>query len=250
MGGFEATAPADVYKRWCAFGLMSTHSRLHGSTSYRVPWAYDDEACDVLKFYTDLKGELMPYLWAQANKTHTTGIPMMRSMVIAFSNETACKYLDQQYMLGDNLLIAPVMNEEGTVEFYVPDTGVWTDINSGEKYEGGKYYTRKCGYLEMPILVRPDSIVTKGAFDKDGEMNVIYDYLEGAVASIYEIGDGKEASATIFDKESNVLTEICAKREGNKVTVTYTASDKNFKVNVCGKEAECPKGSTEVVIEL
>ncbi|MCR5202952.1 MAG: alpha-xylosidase [Lachnospiraceae bacterium] len=250
MGGFEATAPADVYKRWCAFGLMSTHSRLHGSTSYRVPWAYDDEACDVLRFYTVLKGELMPYLWAQANKTHTTGVPMMRSMVIAFSDETACKYLDQQYMLGDNLLIAPVMNEEGTVEFYVPGTGVWTDINSGEKFEGGKYYTKKCGYLEMPILVRPNSIVTKGAFDKDGKMNVLYDYLEGAVATIYEIEDGKEACATIFDQESNVLTEICAKREGNKVTVKYTASDKNFKVCVCGKEADCAAGSTEVVVEL
>ena len=109
MGGFEATAPADVYKRWCAFGLLSTHSRLHGSTSYRVPWVYDEdgdtEACDVLRHYTVLKGRLMPYLWAQANKTHTEGVPMMRSMIIAFSDDTACKYLDQQYMLGDNLCI-------------------------------------------------------------------------------------------------------------------------------------------------
>ena len=82
MGGFEATAPADVYKRWCAFGLLSTHSRLHGSTSYRVPWAYDKdgdtEACDVLRHYTVLKGKMMPYLWAQANKTHQVGVPMMR----------------------------------------------------------------------------------------------------------------------------------------------------------------------------
>ena len=140
---------------------MSTHSRLHGSSSYRVPWNFDEESCDVLRFYTKLKGKLMPYLWSQAIKTHTTGIPMMRSMIIAFSEDTACKYLDQQYMLGDNLLIAPIMNEEGLAEFYVPE-GTWYDIITNEAYEGGKYYQKTCSYFEMPVLARPNSIVTYG----------------------------------------------------------------------------------------
>ncbi|XPE67172.1 alpha-xylosidase [Shigella flexneri] len=61
IGGFENTAPAHVYKRWCAFGLLSSHSRLHGSKSYRVPWAYDDESCDVVRFFTQLKCRMMPY---------------------------------------------------------------------------------------------------------------------------------------------------------------------------------------------
>ena len=104
----------------------------------------------------------MPYLWAQANKTHQVGVPMMRSMIIAFSDDTACKYLDQQYMLGDNLCIVPVMNEEGIAEFYVPDCGTWTDIQSGETYEGGKYYTRKCDYFQTPILARPNSYFYSG----------------------------------------------------------------------------------------
>ncbi len=250
MGGFEATAPADVYKRWCAFGLMSTHSRLHGSTSYRVPWAYDEESCDVLRHYTVLKGKLMPYLWAQANKTHATGIPMMRSMVIAFSEDTACKYLDAQYMLGDNLLIAPVMNEEGTVEFYVPNTGTWTDIQSGEKFEGGKYYKKTCDYFQMPIIARDNSIITFGNFDAEGEMNVVYDYLQDACAVIYGLDDGKSASATVYDSESNVITEITASRSGNKVEVKYTATDKTFKVVCEGKEATAAAGTDSVTIEL
>lgn len=218
MGGFEATAPADVYKRWCAFGLLSTHSRLHGSTSYRVPWVYDEdgdtEACDVLRHYTVLKGRLMPYLWAQANKTHTEGVPMMRSMIIAFSDDTACKYLDQQYMLGDNLCIVPVMNEEGIAEFYVPDNGTWTDIQFGETYEGGKYYTRKCDYFQTPILARPNSIVTYGNFDAEDKMTVVYDYLQDAEAVVYGLEDGKTAQATIFDSESNKITDITATRNG------------------------------------
>lgn len=254
MGGFEATAPADVYKRWCAFGLLSTHSRLHGSTSYRVPWVYDEdgdtEACDVLRHYTVLKGRLMPYLWAQANKTHTEGVPMMRSMIIAFSDDTACKYLDQQYMLGDNLCIVPVMNEEGIAEFYVPDNGTWTDIQSGETYEGGKYYTRKCDYFQTPILARPNSIVTYGNFDAEDKMTVVYDYLQDAEVVVYGLEDGKTAQAAIFDSESNKITDITATRNGNVITVSYDATDKSFKVTAEGKTVEAKAGSTSVEITL
>ena len=224
------------------------------STSYRVPWAYDKdgdtEACDVLRHYTVLKGKMMPYLWAQANKTHQVGVPMMRSMIIAFSDDTACKYLDQQYMLGDNLCIVPVMNEEGIAEFYVPDCGTWTDIQSGETYEGGKYYTRKCDYFQTPILARPNSIVTYGNFDAEGAMNVLYDYLQDAEAVVYGLEDGKTATATIYDQESNKLTDITATRYGDKVTVSYTATDKSFKITVAGKTVEAAAGTTSVDITL
>lgn len=248
IGGFEATAPADVYKRWCAFGLMSTHSRLHGSSSYRVPWNFDEESCDVLRFYTKLKGKLMPYLWAQAIKTHEVGVPMMRSMVIAFSNDPACKYLDAQYMLGDNLLIAPVMNEEGIAQFYVPE-GTWYDIITNDVYEGGRYYTRTCNYFEMPILARPNSIITLGEFATN---NVVYDYLNNAEATIYSLEDGETATATIYDSEANKLTDITATRSGNVINVSYTATDKTFTVAVAGKDkkATAVTGSTSVSITL
>lgn len=134
IGGFEHTSTADVYKRWCAFGLLSSHSRLHGSTSYRVPWAYDEEAVEVLRFFTKLKLRLMPYLYAAAMQAHRRGIPVMRAMVLEFPEDVACRYLDKQYMLGDDLLISPIMNEEGIGEYYLPE-GVWTNFLPGR---GGK----------------------------------------------------------------------------------------------------------------
>lgn len=82
IGGFESQSTPDVYKRWCAFGLLSTHSRLHGSTSYRVPWVYDEESVEVVRYFTNLKAKLMPYLYRNAIETSQTGIPMMRSMVL------------------------------------------------------------------------------------------------------------------------------------------------------------------------
>ena len=101
MGGFEQTASADVYKRWCAFGLLSSHSRLHGSESYRVPWLFDEEASDVLRKFVKLKCSLMPYLYGQAVKAHKEGIPMMRPMFLEFPEDLTCETLDKQYMLGE-----------------------------------------------------------------------------------------------------------------------------------------------------
>ncbi len=74
ISGFEHTATPDVYKRWVAFGMLSTHSRLHGSTSYRVPWLFDDEANDVVRFFTKLKCRLMPYIFAEAIDATMTGV--------------------------------------------------------------------------------------------------------------------------------------------------------------------------------
>ena len=234
MGGFEATASADVYKRWCAFGMLSTHSRLHGSSSYRVPWAYDKdgdtEACDVLRHYAVLKGRLMPYLWSQAVKTHRQGVPMMRPMIVSFTEDTACKYLDTQYMLGDNLCVVPVMNEEGIAEFYVPDCGTWTDIQSGETYEGGRYYTRKCDYFQMPILARPGSMIVYGKFDGDTQKSVLYDYAEGAEVVIYGLEKGQKTETVIYDTDALKIMKIRAVRENNTIKITVPKTEKNMSI--------------------
>ncbi len=247
ISGFEATATPDIYKRWCAFGLMSTHSRLHGNSSYRVPWLFDEEACDVLRFFTKLKGRLMPYMFSQAVKTHVKGVPMMRAMVIDFANDPAALTLDRQYMLGDNLLCAPILNDEGRAEFYVPE-GRWTDIITGKVYEGEKWYRETCSYFEMPILARPNSIVTYGDFVRDFE----YDYLTNAEAVIYELSDGCEASTVIYDKEANKLCDIKATRCGNTITVCYTKTDSDFIVKVSGTDiaVKCEAGTETVTIEL
>ncbi len=245
ISGFEATATPDIYKRWCAFGLLSTHSRLHGNSSYRVPWLFDEEACDVLRFFTKLKGKLMPYMFSQAVYTHEVGVPMMRAMVIDFANDPAALTLDRQYMLGDNLLVAPILNDEGIAQFYVP-AGKWTDIITGKIYDGEKWYTEKCNYFEMPTLARPNSIVVYGDFVRDFE----YDYLENATATVYELGDGCEATAVVYDKEANKLCDIKAVRCGNKVTVTYTKTDKTFNVKVGDKVVKAQAGTDSLVIEL
>ncbi len=236
IGGFEQTASPDVYKRWCAFGLLSSHSRLHGSTSYRVPWAYEEDtpdnpenACAVLRFFTKLKGRLMPYLFAQAVKTAQTGIPMMRAMVLSYADDPAVPYLDRQYMLGDALLCAPVMNAAGTADVYLPD-GEWTDILTGEVFTGGRYIRRVCNFLQMPVLAKPGSIVVYGNFQRD----FVYDYVQDAHAVIYGLKEGSCAETTICDSNAQPVVTIRAQREGGTVTVSTTPTEKTFTVSLHG----------------
>ena len=247
MSGFEATATPDIYKRWAAFGLFSTHSRLHGNSSYRVPWLFDEESVDVLRFFTKLKGKLMPYIWAQAIKTSTVGVPMMRAMVIDFENDPACLSLDRQYMFGDNILVAPIFNDEGTAEFYVP-AGTWTDIISGKQYEGGKYYNEKFDYFSLPCLAKPNSIIAYGNFEKNFE----YDYLNGTEFVIYEPEEGKPIECNIYDTEAKKIFTLTAVKNGNKVEVSYTDTGASFTVKVFGKEAVKADASCggKIVIEL
>ncbi len=155
-----------MYKRWAAFGLLSSHSRLHGSTSYRVPWVYDEEAVDVLRFFTKLKLSLLPYLYSSAVETSRTGIPVMRSMALSFEDDFNCRYLDKQYMLGDNLLVAPVFDEEGMANYYLPE-GIWVNYLTGEIAEGGAWRTERHDYLSIPLWARADSVVAAGVCTKD-----------------------------------------------------------------------------------
>jgi alpha-D-xyloside xylohydrolase len=151
IGGFEKTATPDLFKRWVAFGLLSSHSRLHGNESYRVPWNYDEQASEVLRHFVRLKCSLMPYLFAQACKTHMQGIPMMRAMVLEYPNDPVCAQLDRQYLLGDSVLVAPIFNEEGKAQFYLPE-GRWTHLLDNEELVGGRYYD---GRWRAPTTISP-----------------------------------------------------------------------------------------------
>ena len=155
IGGFEDKSTPDVYKRWAAFGLLSSHSRLHGSTSYRVPWNYDEESVDVLRHYVELKKSLMPYIDAARDEAERYGFPVMRPMVIEFQDDPVCAFLDRQYMLGSRILVAPVFDKDGMVEFYLPE-GTWVSADGKDRrvVTTGRFFKEQRGYLEMPVYLR------------------------------------------------------------------------------------------------
>lgn len=242
IGGFENTSTADVYKRWCAFGLLSSHSRLHGSTSYRVPWAYDDEAVDVVRFFTKFKAKLMPYLYKTSVDATQTGVPTMRAMVLEYTDDITCHYLDKQYMLGDNLLVAPILNDEKMGIFYLPE-GTWTEVLTNEVIQGGKWIRKEYDYFSLPLLAKENSVVALGNVDDTPE----YEYAKDVTLNVYELAQGSiVASVPNMKGEEKLNVEIAL----NGTTVTCTPKAENsFKVSFVNKKVEAKENCTVEVFE-
>ncbi len=220
ISGFESTAPADVYKRWCVFGLLSSHSRLHGSSSYRVPWLFDDEASDVLRKFVKLKCRLMPYLYAAAVEAHEHGTPMLRPMMLEFPDDPGCDTLDRQYMLGESLLVAPVFSKAGHVDFYAPE-GEWTNILDEHAVKGCGWRKEVHNFMSLPLMAREGSIIAMGACDHRPD----YDYLDGIELHVYKLGEGKSASCKVYDLKGQLAAtftvtirygEPCAETDSTK----------------------------------
>jgi len=200
IGGFEGTPDPAVFKRWTAFGLLSSHSRFHGSESYRVPWAFDEEAVEITRLFTRLKMRLMPYLFQVGQDAAVTGMPVMRPMALAFPGDPAVEYLDRQYMLGPDILVAPVFTASGEVTFYLPP-GTWTHLLTGERVEGGAWRTGVHGFDSLPVYVRPGAVLPWGARDDRPD----YDYLDGLAMRVFPGGEGI-ASVTVTTPDGQVET--------------------------------------------
>jgi alpha-D-xyloside xylohydrolase len=229
IGGFEQKANAEVYKRWCAFGLLSSHSRLHGSSSYRVPWLFDEEAVDVLRYFTRLKLSLMPYLYRAAGQAHQEGLPVLRAMLLEFPDDPACDTLDRQYMLGDDLLVAPVFSGDGYVDYFVP-AGRWTNILDGKVVEGPRWVRETHSVMSLPLLARPNSIIPTGSRDDSPD----YEYSEGVRLHIYELENGNTAHCEIPDRNGKTRAVFTASREGNTITIRVEGEAKDWSALLVG----------------
>lgn len=229
IGGFENTAPSHVFKRWLAFGLLSSHSRLHGSSSYRVPWAYDDEAVNVTRFFTKLKCSLMPYLYDIAVEASQKGVPTMRSMLLEFPNDPATEVLDRQYMLGDSILVAPVFSEQGDVSYFLPE-GKWTHLLTGEAVTGGKWRKENYDFMSLPLFVRENSILAIGNNNNKPD----YDFANEVELKLFEILDGAIVSRKVRNIQGETELEVTVTRTGSSVKVNATGVGKPFYVSCHG----------------
>ncbi len=232
IGGFEGTPRADVYKRWIAFGLLSSHSRLHGSSSYRVPWLIDEESVDVLRLFTKLKCRLMPYLYTQALVAHQIGVPLMRAMLLEFPDDPTCDYLDRQYMLGDALLVAPVFSSDGVVTYYLPG-GNWTKFLTGEVVVGPGWQRETHDVMSVPLLVRPNSVIAVGS----NEQRPDYDYVADVTLQVYELADREPTSVVLPTLDGGVGATFTVQRTDQQITVVQNGTAQPWYVLLAGVAA-------------
>lgn len=236
IGGFEGSPPPWIYKRWVAMGLLCSHSRLHGSNSYRVPWTVDnddrsEEGCSkTLAKWRALKMRLMPYILSQAAEAIDGGLPLsLRSVALEFPEDPTAWYLDRQFMLGSQLLIAPIFEESGEVEFYLPK-GKWTSYFTNEVKAGPGWFREKHNFGSLPLYVRENTVLVLGGREVEGPA---YDYAKGVEVCLYQARSG--ARTTLVNNEGEKIGELVVGEDG-KFTGTDVLS--GFAVSEAGRNLD------------
>lgn len=253
ISGFANTAPHHLFKRWVAFGLLSTHSRLHGDTSYRVPWLFNkegetngEEACAVTKRFAELKCSLMPYIFSKAVEANKTGVPVMRAMALEFEKDKNALPLETQYMLGESILVSPVFTESGDVDYYLPE-GNWTHLLSNETHVGGKWYSENYDFFSLPLFVRENTILPLGNELSKPD----YDYGNDVTLNVFNLID--KAECTVYNTDGEKIFTVTGEKINETIKFSLDKLPNNAKIllrnitsvsNVQGANvSSCPLGT-------
>ncbi|WP_379342232.1 alpha-xylosidase [Paenibacillus sp. GCM10027629] len=157
IGGFVHSSPEELYRRWLPFGLLTSHSRCHGAPP-REPWAYSTEFMDMFRRIVELKYELMPYIYTQAKLSSEFGYPMLRTLFFEFPDDPGSWLVEDQYMFGSDLLVAPLFEESDSRQVYLPP-GEWIDYQTGKRYRGGEWHCIATNQLPIVILVKSGAVI-------------------------------------------------------------------------------------------
>ena len=156
MGGFVTASPEDIYRRWLPFGFLSSHTRAHGAPPTE-PWLISESFTEAFRECAEMKYRLMPYVYAQAKDCSERGLPMVRALLVEFPDDPGAWLVEDEYMFGSQMLVAPLMESGNSRTVYLPK-GKWIDYQNGKVYDGG-YQTIEAGKIPAIILVRDGSLI-------------------------------------------------------------------------------------------
>ena len=160
MGGFVTASPEDIYRRWLPFGFLSSHTRAHGAPPTE-PWLISESFTQAFRECAEMKYRLMPYVYAQAKDCSQRGLPMVRALLVEFPDDPGAWLVEDEYMFGSQILVAPLLESGNSRTVYLPDQGnglKWIDYQTGRIYPSG-YQQIEAGPIPCIILVRDGSLI-------------------------------------------------------------------------------------------
>jgi alpha-D-xyloside xylohydrolase len=226
VGGFTANSvrnmDKDLFARWLAFGMLSSHSRCHGIAP-KEPWNYGTAFMDEFRTIDEMKYRLMPYVYAQAKDSSDHGLPMVRALFLEFPDDPGSWNVDDEYLYGSSILVAPLFHQgETSRDVYLPP-GTWIDYQSGKSYAGGWQHI-KAGAIPEVILVRDGTVLPHIALAQSTtqmdwskiELVVFAKDATTAKGSIYLPGDSELHELTLT-KENDAF-KLASDPSAGKVT--------------------------------
>ncbi len=156
IGGFVTKSPEELYRRWMAYGMLTSHSRVHGVET--EPWLYDDDFIDYFRECSEMKYKLMPYVYEQAQKCAAAGLPMQRALLVDYPEDMTAWTIEDQYLFGDDILVAPMLEAGEGRQVYLPGKDRWVDYQTGKTYNAGWNYITT-GKLPIVVLVKKGATI-------------------------------------------------------------------------------------------
>lgn len=158
IGGFVHKSPEELYRRWLPFGMLTSHSRCHGAPP-KEPWEYGAAFTDDFRNAVELKYGLMPYIYTQARISAEQGFPMMRTLFFEYPEDQTAWFIEDEYLFGERLLVAPMFQEGITKRNVYLPAGIWVDYQTHKQYEGEKWHAIEAGDLPVVILVKAGTLL-------------------------------------------------------------------------------------------
>jgi alpha-D-xyloside xylohydrolase len=225
IGGFTGLPSPELYARWGQLGLLSSHARAHGAPP-REPWAYGEEAETIFRRYDELRYRLMPYIYSEAVECGQNSLPMVRALVIDYQDDPTTHTLEDEYLFGRNLLVAPILDETIRRSVYLP-SGAWVDYWSKELLEGGRWIQVDAPLDVVPLYVRAGAILPHGPLMQYVDEKPC----DPLTVEIY--APAAQGAYTIHDQTSlDIPIKYC--REGDTLTVNVGAARGQVEVILYG----------------
>lgn len=241
--GAHTGRPSDeLFIRWSQCAMFASHA----DPGVNNPLSYSEEITDIYRRYAALRYRLLPYIYSYAHQATETGCPLMRPLFLEYQNDSRTYDLESEYLLGEELLAAPVLREstDGTGEIerdvYLPE-GEWLGYWNGSSYEGPTTISYTAPLDELPLFVKSDAIIpmieeTTYIGEKSFDPVILDVYLRS------------HATFTLYDDDERV--EIEASRSGEEITFDLSASTKEYRLQLRGiEEIEAVRVDDEEVSE-
>ena len=223
------TPDSNLFCRWLGLAMFAPHYRLVMPPEKVTAEAMGAESYNALKNLAGIRASLLPYIYSAIAEGATFGVPVMRLLESEFPRDVFARGLENEFMLGESLLVAPVLNSEGEVHAYIP-AGTWTDMFTYERIQGPRYINRKTDTGTVPVFVRPNSIIAT----RNPDSTHTHTLLDGLTFTCFALADGQTAGCEVFEYKmgsSGILKVTCA---GSKITVQAQNFGKHKRIVFAG----------------
>jgi alpha-D-xyloside xylohydrolase len=207
IGGFVNRKPEDIYRRWTPFGMLTSHTRSHG-TPPTEPWEYGEDFMNAFRLAGEMRYQLMPYIYSQAKECTERGLPMVRALFVEYPDDPGSWLVDDEYLFGSDMLVAPLFEDVTARDVYLPP-GQWIDYQTGKAYPGG-WHNIAAGKIPVVALVREGAAIPHIAL---AQSTAQMDWSK--LSLVVYATDARKVSALICLPSDNVLHKISLVKKGD-----------------------------------